>query len=60
MPRVIIHVGGPGPLRTAGTENPTDFARLAVLVQLRIDACTASRRNADREGRSVPEAIVSP
>jgi hypothetical protein len=22
MPRVTIHVGGPGPLRTAGMDNP--------------------------------------
>src|SRR5215211_3510305 len=29
------------------------------LVQLSIDACTASRRIADREGRSVPAAIVN-
>ena len=63
MPRVTIHVGGPGPLRTAGIHGQpmaTDSTRLAVLVQLSTDACTASRRNADRERRSVPEAIVSP
>ena len=63
MPRVTIHVGGPGPLRTAGMHRQpmaTDSTRLAVLVQLSTDACTASRRNADRERRSVPEAIVSP
>jgi hypothetical protein len=63
MPRVTIHLGGPGPLRTAGIHGQsmaTNSTRLAVLVQLSTDACTASRRNADREGRSVPEAIVSP
>jgi hypothetical protein len=63
MPRVTIHVGGPGPLRTAGIHRQpmaTDSARLAVLVQLSTDAFTASRRNADRERRSVPAAIVSP
>jgi hypothetical protein len=57
MPRVTIHVGGPGPLRTAGMDNPWQPIpqELAVLVQLSTDACTASRRNADREGRSVPK-----
>jgi hypothetical protein len=63
MPRVTIHVGGPEPLLTAGIHRQpmaTDSTRLAVLVQLSTDACTASRRNADREGRSVPEEIVSP
>jgi len=63
MPRITIHVGGPEPLRTAGIhDNPWQPIpqRLAVLVQLSTDAFTASRRNADREGRSVPEAIVSP
>jgi hypothetical protein len=59
MPRVTIHVGGPEPLRTAGIHGqPMDPIPqgLAVLIQL----STASRRNADREGRSVPEAIMSP
>ena len=63
MPRVTIHLGGPGPLRTAGIHGQpmaTNSTRLAVLVQLSTDACTASRRNADRQGRSVPAAIVSP
>ena len=63
MPRVTIHVGGPEPLRRAGMHGQpmaTDSTRLAVLVQLSTDAFTASRRNADRERRSIPEAIVSP
>jgi hypothetical protein len=63
MARVTIHVGGPSrPARPAFTDNPwqPNSTRLAVLVQLSTDAFTASRRNADREGRSVPEAIVSP
>jgi hypothetical protein len=40
MPRVTIHVGGPGPLRTAGIHGQpmaTDSTRLAVLVQLSTD-----------------------
>jgi hypothetical protein len=46
MPRVTIHVGDPEPLLTAGIHGQpmaTDSTRLAVLVQLSTDACTASR-----------------
>jgi hypothetical protein len=50
MPRVTIHVGGSGPLRTAGIHGQpmaTDSTRLAVLVQLSTDAFTASRADSD-------------
>jgi hypothetical protein len=49
--RVTIHVGGPEPLRTAGMHRqPMATESLKgspSLVQLRTDACTASRRTAE-------------
>src|SRR5512132_2967093 len=63
MPRVTIQVGGPEPsVRPPFPDNPWQSLPHGApsLVQLRTDACPASRRHAAREGRSVPAGIVTP